>query len=270
MSTPRLLELRTHPLKGGRAIVLESAEAGPAGLAHDRQWLVTDARGTALTQRDTPALARISARPADQGFRFEAPGQAPLLYQPGAVESPLLEVQVWDDRITAPRLDPEAEAWFAAALARPAADTRVVRMAGPARRLTATTHWPQAHPVGFADGYPYLLMGQASLVELSARVGFPLERERFRANLWITGSEPWAEDDWGRIRIGECVFQRVKACARCVVTTLHPATLEPGPEPLRTLARYRRGAEGGVLAGQNLLCLVPGILRAGDPVIPED
>ena len=270
MSRIRLVELRCHPLKGGLANVLEVADALASGLAHDRQWLVTDGRGIALTQRDTPGLARISATPMADGMRFEAPGQPPLTVDWLGGESPPLEVTVWDDHITAPRAGRQAEGWFAAALGRPVAETRVVHMAGPARRVTSLSHWPEAHPVGFADGYPYLLMGQASLEELSTRIGRPMERERFRANLWIDGAEPWAEDDWGRIRIGECVFQRVKACARCVVTTLDPQTLEGGPEPLRTLATYRRGAEGGVLAGQNLLCLVPGVLHAGDAVVLEN
>ena len=261
-----LVEMNVYPVKGIAGHRPQQIRAEYSGLALDRHWLATDLDGMALTQRDTPGLARIRALPTSRGLQLTAPGNPGLMlaYDMPAGES--LDVQVWDDRIRAPRESADTEAWFSTVLGR---DCRVVRMAGEARRITAVEHWPEAQPFGFADGYPYLLMSQASLDELSARVGFRLERERFRANLWINGETPWAEDHWGRIRIGECVFQRVKPCARCKVTTLDPRTLEPGPEPLRALAGYRRGADGGVLAGQNLICLVPGELRIGDSVIPE-
>ena len=129
-------------------------------------------------------------------------------------------------------------------------------------------HDPFAQPgdkVAFSDGFPLLLIGQASLDDLSARVGRPLEMLRFRPNLVIEGSAPYAEDGWKRIRIGDVVFRIEKPCERCVFTTVDPETGSKSlnQEPLRTLATYRR-TPAGVIFGQNVIAedkgeLVPGM-----------
>ncbi|HWV10483.1 MAG TPA: MOSC domain-containing protein, partial [Pseudomonas sp.] len=121
--------------------------------------------------------------------------------------------------------------------------------------------------VGFADGFPLLLIGQASLDDLSARVGRPLEMLRFRPNLVIEGAEAYAEDTWRRIRIGEVEFSVAKGCTRCILTTIDPQTGERSRdrEPLTTLKTYRE-REGEVYFGQNLINLGHGQLQVGMPV----
>ena len=85
---------------------------------------------------------------------------------------------------------------------------------------------------------------------------------RFRPNLVVQGCAPYAEDQWKRIRIGSMTFRVTKPCSRCVITTIHPETLEKGQEPLRTLGEYRR--EGNkVLFGQNIIHDGPGELKLG-------
>ncbi|WP_341871398.1 MOSC domain-containing protein [Spirosoma oryzicola] len=91
----------------------------------------------------------------------------------------------------------------------------------------------------FADVYPYLLIGQASLDDLNQRSGQPLAMLRFRPNIVVSGSEPYEEETWDRFRIGHQWFYGGESCGRCMITTLDPATGQTGPEPLRTLARYR-------------------------------
>ncbi|EGH46056.1 MOSC:MOSC, N-terminal beta barrel protein, partial [Pseudomonas syringae pv. pisi str. 1704B] len=107
--------------------------------------------------------------------------------------------------------------------------------------------------VGFADGFPLLLIGQGSLDDLSARMGRPQEMLRFRPNLVIEGAEAFAEDGWKRIRIGDIEFQLLTPCARCILTTVDPATGERSAdrEPFATLKTYRE-VEGNVLFGQNV------------------
>ncbi len=121
--------------------------------------------------------------------------------------------------------------------------------------------------VAFADGFPLLLIGQASLDDLSHRVGRPLEMLRFRPNLVIEGSAAFAEDQWKRIRIGEVEFRLVKPCSRCILTTIDPQSGQRSDdrEPLTTLKTYRQQG-GDVLFGQNLVNDGVGRLEVGMPV----
>ncbi|MDM7922558.1 MAG: MOSC domain-containing protein, partial [Pyrinomonadaceae bacterium] len=126
---------------------------------------------------------------------------------------------------------------------------------------------PKEDTVSFADGYPFLLIGEGSLEDLNGRLAAPVPMNRFRPNLVVKGSEPYAEDTWSRIRIGETVFHLVKPCGRCVMTTVDQSNgHKDGKEPLRTLATYRT-VNGSVLFGQNLIAETPGgKIRVGDEV----
>jgi uncharacterized protein YcbX len=119
--------------------------------------------------------------------------------------------------------------------------------------------------VSFTDGFPLLLITQASLDGLNARLERPLPMNRFRPNLVISGATPHAEDGWQRVRIGEIEFAVVKPCARCVTTTIDQNTATAGREPLRTLATYRK-VGSNVMFGQNVIHLGQGRISVGDAV----
>jgi uncharacterized protein YcbX len=114
-----------------------------------------------------------------------------------------------------------------------------------------------------SDGAPILLIGQASLDDLNTRLEVALPMNRFRPNIVVVGSEPYAEDTWARVAVGEVLLEVAKPCARCVTTTVDQATGVQGREPLRTLATFRR-RDGGVMFGQNVTHHGPGTLRVGD------
>ena len=124
-----------------------------------------------------------------------------------------------------------------------------------------------------SDGFPYLILSQASLDDLNERIapsgspdgGVTIPMDRFRPNLVIAGGDAFQEDGWKEIGIGDVRFQLVKPCARCVVTTTDQRTGERGKEPLRTLATYRRDGEK-VLFGMNAMGSVSGMIRVGDEV----
>ena len=214
--------------------------------------MVARADGRMITGRSHPTLVRIEAQPSAAGLGLSAPGMPPLWVANQCFTLPH-PASVWQDDFSAWQGASEADTWCSAYLGEP------VRLlwagAEPSRRV-------QEHvPLGFADGYPLLLIGEESLAELNRRVGRPLAMSRFRPNLVVSGSAPFAEDGWQRIRIGEVVLRMAKPCERCVFTTVDPdsALKTADQEPLRSLAGFRRAATGGgVLFGQNV------IVEAGD------
>jgi uncharacterized protein len=174
-------------------------------------------------------------------------------------------VRVWNDQCAAADAGDGAARWLSAALGRP---VRLVWMPDGADRRTDPDYDPLGARVSFADGYPALLAGEASLAALNARLAVPLPMERFRPNVVVTGEAAFGEDTWRRFHIGAVPFDAVKPCARCAVTTIDQDTAERGPEPLRTLATFRRGPSG-VLFGMNVVHRGGGVLRVGDPVTVE-
>ena len=120
---------------------------------------------------------------------------------------------------------------------------------------------PDDH-TGFADGYPILVVSEASLQDLNSKLVSPLPMNRFRPNILVKGCGPYAEDAWKRIKIGEIEMALVKPCARCVVTTIDKETLEKNKEPLKTLSTYRK-QKGGAMFGMNVIPLNEGEIKVG-------
>jgi uncharacterized protein YcbX len=132
-------------------------------------------------------------------------------------------------------------------------------------RIANRKYVPQPRRVSFADAYPLLLVGEGSLDDLNRRMEQPLPMNRFRPNLVVAGSGPFAEDGWKTIQVGSIVMDIVKPCDRCVTTTIDQATGIAGKDPLRTLAQFRKW-NGQVYFGQNVVHRTPGTVNRGDPV----
>ena len=172
-------------------------------------------------------------------------------------------VQIWGDSCEAV-VHPEGSAWFSDYLG---GSFSLVRMPDDVERQVDPERARKGDLVGFADGFPLLLVGEASLTELNGRLRTPVEVERFRPNLLVSGGEAFAEDSWKRLRIGGLQFRGVKRCSRCSMINIDPMTGAADAEPLRTLAGYRR-TDGGVHFGMNLIHDGRGELRVGDTVEP--
>lgn len=255
-------ELYVYPVKGAAGIALQRAQLDSFGIEHDRRWMIVDAAGAFLTQREHPVLAllRASLEPDALLLESEAGGSVRLPLRPQGDER--TRVRVWHDEVDA--VDAGAEG--ADVVSRHLGfEARLVFMPEDVLRQADTTYARSGDRVSFADAFPLLLIGQASLDQLSMRVGEPLTMRRFRPNIVVAGAVPHAEDAWRRIRIGAVECDVVKPCARCAVTTVDPATGMTGREPLRTLATYRRVANK-VFFGQNLIHRSTGTLRVGDEV----
>lgn len=260
----RLAGLRIFPVKALRGVAVGQARVEPWGLEGDRRWMVVDAAGRFLTQREHPAMACIAAAPAPHGIDLHAGGRTVAVPYPAA-GAQTVAVTVWRDVVSARLACAEAHALLADALGTPC---RLVWLHDTQARPTDPRYAPPGSTVSFADGFPLLLASAASLADLNARLPAPVAMTRFRPNLAVEGVGAWEEDGWTRIRIGEVAFAVVKACARCIVTTVDPETgARPDrSEPLRTLARFRRDVGGGVMFGQNLVPETAGTIRLGDPV----
>lgn len=263
-----LTALHVYPVKGCRGLAPAAAWAGARGLEGDRRWMVVDGAGRFVSQRTRPRLAVVAPEPAAGALVLRAPGRGPLVVPLGPDGGPAgggaaLPVTVWRDTVAARDAGAAAADWFGALLGEPA---RLVFMPDEARRAVDPVYATPDDVVSFADGFPWLLISEASLADLNARLPRPLPMDRFRPNLVVAGCAPYAEDGWRTVKIGEAVFRVVKPCARCTVTTVDQETGEAdGPEPLRTLAGYRRVGDG-VMFGQNLLAERAGELRVGTPV----
>ncbi|MFE7299943.1 MOSC domain-containing protein [Streptomyces sp. NPDC057579] len=269
MPAPQVQSLHVYPVKALAGSGPGEAAVEPWGLAGDRRWLVVDAEGRQITQRQQPglALARAEKLPGG-GLRLTAPGMPPLV-----VEVPVpvgtVPVEVFGAVVEAVPAGPEAAAWWQGYLG---SACRLVHMDSPEKRRPVDPRYSEpGDTVSFADGFPLLLTTTASLGALNSLIAQgdhadegPLPMNRFRPNVVIDGTAPWAEDDWRRVRIGEVEFHVAKPSGRCVVTTTDQHTAARGKEPLRTLARHRRFGDGLVF-GQNLIPRGAGVLRVGDP-----
>jgi uncharacterized protein YcbX len=262
--TAHLTEIRVFPVKGLRGDTQDSAVAEPRGLEGDRRWMVVDTNGRFLSQRELPRMALLSARIEVGGIRLATAGQAPL-FVPVPTQRDAQAVRVWDDTVAALPAGPPASAWLTEALG---AACALVFQADAASRPVRPTHAVAGDVVSFADAFPILLGAAESLADLNARLARPVPMLRFRPNLVVEGAPAWAEDGWRRVRIGNAIFRVVKACDRCIVTTIDPDTGDrPDPEePLRTLKSFRRDARGRVYFGQNLVPERCGLVRVGDAV----
>ncbi len=268
MTRSWLSALRVHPVKSVQGTTPGEAAVEPWGLAGDRRWLLVDDTGQSVTQREFPRMALARAEPlADGGIALTAPGMERLTT---AVPEPGISttVRLFGNKVETVMAAPEAGAWFSEFLG---AVTRLTHLDDPARRRPIDpAYCLPGETVSFADSHPLLLTTSASLDALNSLIARgdhpgegPLPMDRFRPNVVVTGPEPWAEDGWRRIRIGEVVFRVAKPCARCVVTTTDQRTAVRGQEPLRTLARHRRFGNR-LLFGQQLVPESRGTLRVGD------
>ncbi|MBA3497147.1 MAG: MOSC N-terminal beta barrel domain-containing protein [Gemmatimonadales bacterium] len=260
----RLARLHVYPIKSAAGLAPVEWPVDGFGLRHDRRWMVVDARGKMLSQRTHPRLAL--ARPSVVGdtLRVEAPGMPAieLPLEPVTRGGAATTVVVWDDTCSAQSTGQRPARWFSEFLE---TDCSLVYMPDSTVRPADPAYAPAGTRVSFADGFGFLLISEESLADLNGRLDSALPMDRFRPNLVIAGGEPFGEDAMTDFMIAGIRFQVVKPCDRCVITTTNQLTLERGPEPLRTLATYRRQG-GKVLFGQNVVHQGTGRLRLGAPL----
>jgi len=265
--TAVLAGLHLYPVKSAAGMACSEATLGPHGLLHDREWMEVDAAGRFVTQRNEARLALLAPSIADGRLLLSSPaGAGPALDLQHEGEK--RQVQVWGASVPAFDAGNEAAQFVSDLVGRP---LRLARF-DPAHRRLSNQDWTQGLevPTLFSDGYPLLVLSQASVDDLAARVGQELPVQRFRPNLLLGGVPAYAEDGAAELVLGEVRITLTKACTRCVITTIdHVRGERTGEEPLRTLKGYRHDpALRGVVFGRNAYATagVGSILRRGDPV----
>ena len=244
-----LTALFVYPVKSMRGIPYREARVRATGLEWDRQWMVVDAKGTFLSQRTHPRLARIVPEITPDALVLNAP-DAPALRVPLTATGEEVPVRVWKDSCAGVEQGAEAHAWVSRILGRP---VRLVRVAPDMQRnanreFAGTT----PAPLGFPDGYPMLVCNEASLEDLNRRLPGPLPMERFRPNLVIAGLPAWAEDHIDTLTVGPVTLRLVKPCTRCAIPSLDHRTGEPSVDPLPALRKFRFSkALRGIMFGEN-------------------
>jgi uncharacterized protein YcbX len=285
----QISEINIYPVKSLKGISLESSPVEKRGLRFDRRWMLTDRDGMFFTQRETPKMAAIAVR-VDSGqliVESESAGTLNIPFEPDRATRQ--KVVVWQSEVAGEVYDGEVSEWFSDVLGR---SCQLVLMPEASERHVSEKFDRGGDIVSFADGYPLLVIGEGSLAEVNERLHdkyrseeygekLPLPINRFRPNLVVQGSDPFEEDNWAKIRVGEAIFRVAKPCARCVMTTVDQARGEfDGKEPLKTIASFRMAKDvfpdtfeslgqtaNAVLFGENLIPENPGTtIRVRDEI----
>ncbi|HEY4159591.1 MAG TPA: MOSC N-terminal beta barrel domain-containing protein [Polyangiaceae bacterium] len=258
---PVVSDLYVYPIKACRGVRVTEWPIVERGFEADRRWMIVDEAGRFVSQRKVAKLALVSVSFAGASLRVEAPGFSPLIVARSDESGSERRVQIWND-LSVGCSHAEGSAWFSEYLGE---RHELVYMPDAQRRQVNPARARSGDIVGFADGYPFLLISEASLEDLNRRLSEPVPMIRFRPNIVVRGTEPFAEDGFAEVRLGAISFRGVKRCDRCVVTTIDVETGLASGEPLRTLATFRL-EDSRVWFGMNLVHDGPGVLRVGDLV----
>lgn len=262
MSARILREIWIYPVKSLGGIRVSSAEVRAKGLLDDRRWMLVDQEGRFLSQREHQRLCMFRVTREKNSFLINEGEDTLVLERTEPSGSDGLQVQIWDDRVTAVEVSKEKSQWFSDKLSLP---VRLVFFPEANSRPVDPKYGQAGEHVSLADGYPLMMISQASLDDLNSRLDQPVKMNRFRPNLILEGTSAFEEDTWGTFKIGENRFKGVKPCGRCVMTTINQETGEVGKEPLATLSRFRK-KDASVLFGQNVIPIDHHLIREGDEI----
>lgn len=254
-----LSRIFVYPIKSTAPVELAEATVEREGLAADRRYVVTDRRGRFLTARRFPRMVLIQARIEGDGLIVDAPDAPTLSLDAANFPTERAPVQVWKDEIDARSCGAEADAWFSRFLG---IDARLYYMDERAHRPARG-----GDTVSFADSAPLLVLSAASVADLNTRLAQPVSIRNFRPNIVVSGTTPYAEDDWPDFYIGNARFRSLWRCSRCILTTVDPDTgsADPQRQPLETLRGYRSDGDD-VMFGRNVGVATPGRIAVGQPV----
>ncbi|MEP1095810.1 MAG: MOSC N-terminal beta barrel domain-containing protein [Cyclobacteriaceae bacterium] len=254
--------LYIYPIKSLQGVEVSEAEVLERGFKHDRRWMIVDENNKFITQRTHPHLSQIEIKVSENKIIASYPGHMDLQVPLSIESGERVEVSVWEHQVEALEANGEQNKWISKVAGTPC---KLVFMPESASRPISPERARNNENVSFADGYPYLIISEASLEDLNTRMDVALPMHRFRPNIVVSGTEPYAEDSWRDFSIGNVNFYGTHGCKRCVFTTIDQETGKKGTEPLKTLATYRREGKD-VVFGLNTMAESRGVVRVGDQV----
>lgn len=259
-----LTEISVFPIKSLGGISLKSSVVEERGLRYDRRWLLVYEDGTFFTQREHPNMALLQPQIDNGGLSVKhKQNKLPAIKIPGFPDGKNeISVTIWKDQCIAQTYNPGIDTWFSNALG---FKCRLVYMPDSTKRKV-NPEYAEEKIVSFADGYPFLIVGEESLNDLNRRMEIPLTMNRFRTNFVFSGGNPFDEDKWEKIKIGKIEFKISKPCERCTITTINQDLGIKGKEPLSTLAKFRKET-GKVLFGQNMVAENTGEISVGNEIL---
>ncbi len=264
-----MTRLRVYPVKSFAGNDVGSARVLPWGLEDDRRWGVVDPQGEPITAREVNGLLGLTADVRADGGLLLSDGRTDPLRVDVPVDADPVAVGHSRQGEAVPA-GAAADTWITARIGR---DARLVWQPDPRARSVNPKHGgrPGDH-LSLADAGPLLLTSEASLARLNGWIHDELlDMVRFRPNVVIDGELPFAEDEWSSVRLGGVRFRVAARCDRCVMTTIDPATLARGKEPIRTLAKHRRSG-GKTYFGVRIVPELDGeeaVLSVGDAVVAD-
>lgn len=269
-------ELCVYPLKSCQGIQLSEVEVKTKGFLWDREMMLVSGSGKCITQRQFPQLAQVKVTIAGENITLTTadPNFPAITFTP-TLTGVTTEVEIWRDRLEAIDQGDQVAQWFHRLLQLSSDKIcRLVRQSPQHLRFIEQKFYIEGdNPLSFADNYPTMLTATASLTELNQRIleihqksQQIIPMNRFRPNIVIETIEPFAEDLWSLIQIGEIRFQVAKPCSRCIITTIdqQQGTKNSLKEPLNALGTFRQLSEKGVMFGVNMIPQNQGIIKLGD------
>ena len=268
-------KLCVYPIKSCQGIYLDRVKVINTGFFLDREMMLVSDSGKFITQRQFPQLAKVKVKMIEDIILSTDDENLPPITLPLASTGTAIEVEIWGDTLQASDRGDAVADWFHRLLnLNENKICRLVKRSPNYERIVKQKYPSQEDiPISFADSYPVMLTATASLVKLNQRIAEihlsqkqAIPMNRFRPNIVVETTEPFIEDRWNVIQIGEIKFKVAKPCSRCIITTIdqQQGKKDRLKEPLNTLSTFRQLSEQGVMFGVNLIPKNEGTIRKND------
>lgn len=263
----QISQLFIYPIKSMGGVQIASGEVTDRGLKYDRRWMLVDDKCAFITQREFPQMAVLKLQVDEGCFRvsnhYSKTQDIQIPFK--SVEKEEFKVTIWNAVCTAVGSGSQIDEWFSEVLK---IKCRLVYMPEESMRPVDTTsgYAPKGKSTSFADAYPFLLLGEASVIDLNTRIATPVSVTRFRPNIVFSGGLPYEEDDMVEFKINGISFTGLENCGRCSIIGINQENAVITKEPLKTLAEYRK-SNNNIYFGRNLVHSGLGKISVGDELV---
>ena len=263
----QITQLFIYPIKSMGGVQITSGEVTDRGLKFDRRWMLVDHKFSFITQREFPQMALLKLQIGESYLRVSNhySNTQDILIPFESLEKETLQVTIWNAVCTALGAGRLIDEWFSEVLK---IKCRLVYMPDETMRPVDTTsgYAPKEKFTSFADAYPFLLLGEASLNDLNTRLKTPVLITRFRPNIIFAGGQPYQEDAIAAFKINGINFTGLENCGRCSIISINQENAAITKEPLKILSAYRK-TNNNVYFGRNLVHSGLGKISVGDEIV---